>query len=237
MSNDLVDSYVDSQRRLPKIYKMKSFLPNSVFILLGLQGSREKQVKNVLMLVDWTPNCAPGFEQCQNGIPVRMFRGKLFRATSHDTKMVRINSIRCINGITFWRIRFFDGIHHHHQTVWKFRGFWSIRTTQRRLLHGLETLKVDSESTSVYRVEVNWFTCETSKMVELMLFETYDVPALLISPSAVLDAYAANKTTCLIVDLGASHTSIVPVRRWSRLAQQHCQDRLWIQKRICCFSN
>ena len=47
-------------------------------------------------------------------------------------------------------------------------------------------------------------------MTELM-FEKYNVPAFFLVKNAVLTAFANGKSTCLVLDSGASHTSAIPV--------------------------
>merc|ERR1719356_2445479 len=48
------------------------------------------------------------------------------------------------------------------------------------------------------------------KLTELM-FEKYNVPAFFLVKNAVLTAFANGKSTCLVLDSGASHTSAIPV--------------------------
>jgi len=48
------------------------------------------------------------------------------------------------------------------------------------------------------------------KLTELM-FEKYNVPAFFLVKNAVLSAFANGKSTCLVLDSGASHTSAIPV--------------------------
>ena len=47
-------------------------------------------------------------------------------------------------------------------------------------------------------------------MTEIM-FEKYNVPAFFLVKNAVLSAFANGKSTCLVLDSGASHTSAIPV--------------------------
>lgn len=48
------------------------------------------------------------------------------------------------------------------------------------------------------------------KLTELM-FEKYNVPAFFVVKNAVLAAFANGRSTALVVDSGATHTSAVPV--------------------------
>ena len=43
------------------------------------------------------------------------------------------------------------------------------------------------------------------------MFEKYNVPAFFLVKNAVLSAFANGKSTCLVLDSGASHTSAIPV--------------------------
>lgn len=49
------------------------------------------------------------------------------------------------------------------------------------------------------------------KLTELM-FEKYNVPAFFIVKNAVLAAFANGRSTGIVVDSGATHTSAVPVQ-------------------------
>lgn len=49
------------------------------------------------------------------------------------------------------------------------------------------------------------------KLVELM-FEKYNVPAIYLCKSAVLAAFSSGRSTCIVVDSGATHTSAIPVQ-------------------------
>jgi actin-related protein len=48
------------------------------------------------------------------------------------------------------------------------------------------------------------------KLVEL-LFEKCNLPCIFIAKSGALSAFSCGKSTCLVLDSGASHTSAVPV--------------------------
>lgn len=48
------------------------------------------------------------------------------------------------------------------------------------------------------------------KLTELM-FEKYNVPALFLCRNAVLAAYSCGRSTSIVVDSGATHTSAIPV--------------------------
>lgn len=48
------------------------------------------------------------------------------------------------------------------------------------------------------------------KLVELM-FEKYNVPATFLGKSAVLAAFSCGRSTGIVVDSGATHTSAIPV--------------------------
>lgn len=53
-------------------------------------------------------------------------------------------------------------------------------------------------------------THRREKLTELM-FEKYDVPAFFLAKSAVLAAFSLGRSTGLVLDSGASHTTVTPV--------------------------
>ncbi|KAJ1561096.1 Actin-like 6A [Nowakowskiella sp. JEL0078] len=59
--------------------------------------------------------------------------------------------------------------------------------------------------------ESSWNTKEGREKLAEIAFETYKVPALYLSRSAVLSAFASGKSSALVVDSGAATTSAVPV--------------------------
>ena len=56
------------------------------------------------------------------------------------------------------------------------------------------------------------------KLTELM-FEKYNVPAFFLVKNAVLAAFANGRSTGLVLDSGASHTSAIPVHEGYVLQQ------------------
>lgn len=58
---------------------------------------------------------------------------------------------------------------------------------------------------------LQWNLKEKREKLTELLFEKYDVPALFLCKNAVLSAFSVGRSTGLIVDSGASHTSAIPV--------------------------
>lgn len=77
--------------------------------------------------------------------------------------------------------------------------------TYQQRLHAL------AEHHPVLMTECPWNTrLKREKLLELM-FEKFNVPAMYICKNAVLAAYANGRSTAMVVDSGATHTSAVPV--------------------------
>ncbi|KAJ5730255.1 uncharacterized protein N7483_004763 [Penicillium malachiteum] len=66
---------------------------------------------------------------------------------------------------------------------------------------------------------------DREKVVKLM-FETFNVPALNIVPDAVLAAYASQRVTALVVNVGTESAQIVPIIEGKCQAQAACQVSL-----------
>ena len=58
---------------------------------------------------------------------------------------------------------------------------------------------------------MQWNLKEKREKLTELLFEKYEVPALFLCKNAVLSAFSVGRSTGLIVDSGASHTSAIPV--------------------------
>lgn len=72
-------------------------------------------------------------------------------------------------------------------------------------------LRCESNDRPIMLAEPAWNTRELrEKMLEL-LFEKYQVPALFFCKAPVLSAFAAGRSTALVLDVGASGASAVPV--------------------------
>jgi actin-related protein len=72
-------------------------------------------------------------------------------------------------------------------------------------------VKSESENHPVLFSEAAWNTkAKREKLTELM-FEKYNVPAFFLSKNAVLAAFANGRSTGIVVDSGATHTSAIPV--------------------------
>ncbi|CAD1479846.1 unnamed protein product [Heterotrigona itama] len=77
--------------------------------------------------------------------------------------------------------------------------------TYKQRLHALP------EHHPILMTECPWNTrLKREKLLELM-FEKFNVPAMYICKNAVLAAYANGRSTAMVVDSGATHTSAVPV--------------------------
>ncbi|XP_037068027.1 actin-like protein 6A [Pollicipes pollicipes] len=74
-----------------------------------------------------------------------------------------------------------------------------------------QCIKSDSELHPVLMSEAPWnHRGRREKLTELM-FEKYNVPAFFLVKNAVLAAFANGRSTALVLDSGATHTSAVPV--------------------------
>ncbi len=74
-----------------------------------------------------------------------------------------------------------------------------------------KVVKSDSEMHPVLFSEASWnLKARREKLTEIM-FEKYKVPAFFLVKSAVLSAFANGRSTGLVIDSGATHTSAVPV--------------------------
>eukprot|EP00039_Didymoeca_costata_P026898 m.16946 g.16946 ORF g.16946 m.16946 type:complete len:435 (-) comp5848_c0_seq1:27-1331(-) len=74
-----------------------------------------------------------------------------------------------------------------------------------------DQLRADPEEHPLMVAEATWNTkLKREQFIELM-FEKYKVPALFLAKSAVLSAFASGRSTALIIDGGASSTSVTPV--------------------------
>lgn len=70
----------------------------------------------------------------------------------------------------------------------------------------------ESEYHPVLMSEAPWnIRNKREKLMELM-FEKYNVPAFFLAKNAVLAAFANGRSTAIVVDSGATHTSAVPVQ-------------------------
>lgn len=59
--------------------------------------------------------------------------------------------------------------------------------------------------------EAAWAPTEDRKKLAELLFEKHQIPAAYVAKSQVCAAFAHGKSTALVVDSGATHTSIVPI--------------------------
>lgn len=68
-----------------------------------------------------------------------------------------------------------------------------------------------SEGHPVLMSEAPWNTKEKREKLTEILFEKYHIPAFFLCKNAVLSAFAHGRSTGLVLDSGATHTSAVPV--------------------------
>jgi len=74
-----------------------------------------------------------------------------------------------------------------------------------------KVIKSESEQHPVLFSEAAWNTkAKREKLTEIM-FEKYNTPAFFLSKNAVLAAFANGRSTGVVVDSGATHTSAIPV--------------------------
>ncbi|GLG96920.1 Actin, indirect flight muscle, partial [Gryllus bimaculatus] len=59
--------------------------------------------------------------------------------------------------------------------------------------------------------EASWNEAEKREKLTEIMFEKYNVPAFFLAKNSVLAAFANGRTTGIVVDSGATHTSAVPV--------------------------
>ncbi len=83
----------------------------------------------------------------------------------------------------------------------------------------LRQLKVKALEHPVLFAEPNHAPTAFREECLSFMFEKYDIPALFLSKTAVLSCFANGKSTGLVVDIGAGHTSIVPVHEGYGLAK------------------
>lgn len=72
-------------------------------------------------------------------------------------------------------------------------------------------LVADSKHHSVLFTEPPWNKKEKREKLAELMFEKYNAPAFFLVKNAVLSAFANGKTSGLVVDSGATHTSAIPV--------------------------
>lgn len=72
-------------------------------------------------------------------------------------------------------------------------------------------LQIDTRETALLFAEPNHNVRKSRERVTELLFEKFEVPALYLARSAVLSAYANGRMTGIVLDVGHSGTSAVPV--------------------------
>ena len=77
--------------------------------------------------------------------------------------------------------------------------------------YSFKTLGVDPSEHPLLFSESSWNPREDREKLCEMAFEKYNMPGFYLGRSAVLSAFAAGRQTALVVDSGASLTSVVPV--------------------------
>ena len=74
-----------------------------------------------------------------------------------------------------------------------------------------KVIKSDSEFHPVLFSEASWNQKHRREKLTELMFEKYKVPAFFLVKSAVLTSFANGRSTGLVLDSGATHTSAVPV--------------------------
>ncbi|TPX59709.1 hypothetical protein PhCBS80983_g02298 [Powellomyces hirtus] len=77
--------------------------------------------------------------------------------------------------------------------------------------HAFSRLRVESSEHPLLLSEPSWNPRESREKLIELAFEKYDVPCFYLARSAVLAAFAAGRSTALVLDSGGSMTSAVPV--------------------------
>ncbi|KND04519.1 uncharacterized protein SPPG_00248 [Spizellomyces punctatus DAOM BR117] len=77
--------------------------------------------------------------------------------------------------------------------------------------HAFSRLRVESSEHPLLLSEPSWNPRESREKLIELAFEKYDVPCFYLARSAVLSAFAAGRSTALVLDSGGSMTSAVPV--------------------------
>ena len=72
-------------------------------------------------------------------------------------------------------------------------------------------MQSESETHPVLFSEAPWNKKDRREKICELMFEKYNVPAFFLVKNAVLAAFANGRSTGLVVDSGATHTSAVPV--------------------------
>ncbi len=74
-----------------------------------------------------------------------------------------------------------------------------------------KVIKSDSEFHPVLFSEASWNQKPRREKLTELMFEKYKVPAFFLVKNAVLTSFANGRSTGLVLDSGATHTSAVPV--------------------------
>lgn len=80
-----------------------------------------------------------------------------------------------------------------------------------------KVIQSESQYHPVLFSESPWNVRQKRERLTELLFEKYKVPAFFLVKNAVLAAFANGRSTALIVDSGATHTSAVPVQVYTKL--------------------
>uniref|UniRef100_A0A3Q3GZX7 Actin-like 6A n=1 Tax=Labrus bergylta TaxID=56723 RepID=A0A3Q3GZX7_9LABR len=86
--------------------------------------------------------------------------------------------------------------------------------------------------------EASWNTrAKREKLTELM-FEHYNIPAFFLCKSAVLSAFANGRSTGLVLDSGATHTTAIPVhdgyvlQQGEQISKYYIYDLSWYSRQL-----
>lgn len=72
-------------------------------------------------------------------------------------------------------------------------------------------LRVDPANHALLMTEPAWLTKGSREKLSELLFEKYQVPALYLAKAPVLSAFASGRSTALVLDMGASSSTVTPV--------------------------
>ncbi len=85
-----------------------------------------------------------------------------------------------------------------------------------------DRLRVDPKEHPVVLSEPSYNTTEQREKMAELIFEKFEVPAMFISKSAVLTAFASGKGTALVIDSGSGMTVAAPVHEGYVLQRGTC---------------
>eukprot|EP00048_Salpingoeca_helianthica_P017647 m.238366 g.238366 ORF g.238366 m.238366 type:complete len:430 (+) comp21743_c0_seq1:111-1400(+) len=83
---------------------------------------------------------------------------------------------------------------------------------EQLIVHSYKSvLRCESNERPIMMAEASWNTKESREKLMEILFEKFHVPAMYLCKNAVLTSFSAGRSTALVLDVGASGVSAVPV--------------------------